>query len=49
MTPQEEFIEIYNKYITRQGADELLEWLKRTDFLPLLQVQNIIVPVKTVL
>ena len=32
MTPQEEFIEIYNKYITRQGADELLEWLKRTDF-----------------
>lgn len=34
MTPQEEFIEIYNKYITRQGADELLEWLKRTDFLP---------------
>lgn len=22
MTPQEEFIEIYNKYITRQGADE---------------------------
>ena len=28
MTPQEEFIEIYNKYITRQGADELLEWLK---------------------
>ncbi len=50
MTPQEEFIEIYNKYITRQGADELLEWLKRTDFfLPPLQVQNIIVPVKTVL
>ena len=46
MTPQEEFIEIYNKYITRQGADELLEWLI---FLPPLQVQNIIVPVKTVL
>ena len=22
MTPQEEFIEIYNKYITRQGADD---------------------------
>lgn len=48
MTPQEEFIEIYNKYITRQGADEL-EWLKRTDFFTALQVQNIIVPVKTVL
>ena len=32
MTQQEEFIEIYNKYITRQGAEELLEWLKRTDF-----------------
>ncbi len=31
MTPQEEFIEIYNKYITRQGADQLLEWLKTTD------------------
>ena len=32
MTPKEEFIEIYTKYITRNGADELLEWLKRTDF-----------------
>ena len=32
MTPQDEFIEIYTKYITRSGADELLEWLKRTDF-----------------
>ena len=32
MTPQEEFIEIYQEHITRQGADELLEWLKRTDF-----------------
>lgn len=48
MTPQEEFIEIYNKYITRQGADELLEWLKELIFTAL-QVQNIIVPVKTVL
>ena len=49
MTPQEEFIEIYNKYITRQGADELLEWLKRTDFFTAPASQNIIVPVKTVL
>ena len=32
MTPREEFIEVYTKYITRNGADELLEWLKRTDF-----------------
>ena len=32
MTPQEEFIAIYKEHITRQGADELLEWLKRTDF-----------------
>ena len=32
MTPQEEFIAIYQEHITRQGADELLEWLKRTDF-----------------
>lgn len=43
MTPKEEFIEIYTKYITRNGAEELLEWLKRTDFLLLLQVRNIIV------
>lgn len=49
MTPQEEFIEIYNKYITRQGADELLNGSKEPIFLPPLQVQNIIVPVKTVL
>lgn len=46
MTPKEEFIEIYTKYITRNGADELLEWLKRTDFLLLLQVRNIIVPAR---
>ena len=32
MTPKEEFIEIYTKYITRNGAEELLEWLKRTYF-----------------
>ncbi|MDO4460444.1 MAG: hydrolase [Clostridia bacterium] len=29
---QDEFIEIYNKYITRKGADKLLEWLLKTDF-----------------
>ena len=29
---KKEFIEIYNKYITREGADKLLEWLQTTDF-----------------
>lgn len=28
----EEFLEIYEKYITRPGADKLLEWLRRSDF-----------------
>ncbi|MBQ4262037.1 MAG: hydrolase, partial [Ruminococcus sp.] len=32
MTPQGEFISIYKEHITRKGADELLDWLKRTDF-----------------
>ncbi len=32
MTAKEEFIEIYNQYINRKGADELLEWIERTDF-----------------
>ena len=32
MTPKEEFIQIYKENITRKGADELLEWLQRTDF-----------------
>ena len=27
MTPKEKFIEIYNKHITREGADKLLEYL----------------------
>ena len=27
MTGKERFIEIYNKYITREGADKLLEYL----------------------
>lgn len=29
---KEEFIEIYKKNITREGANELLEWLLKTDF-----------------
>lgn len=29
---KQEFIEIYNKYITRRGADKLLEWIEKTDF-----------------
>ncbi|MGN0550545.1 MAG: hydrolase [Acutalibacteraceae bacterium] len=32
MTYKEEFIEIFNKNIKRQGAKELLEWLQKTDF-----------------
>lgn len=32
MTPREEFLQIYNEYIGRQGSKELLEWLKKTDF-----------------
>ena len=32
MTPQEEFISIYQENITRKGSEELLDWLKRTDF-----------------
>lgn len=29
---KQEFIEIYNKHITREGADRLLAWLETTDF-----------------
>ncbi len=29
---KQEFVEIYNKYITRRGADKLLEWIEKTDF-----------------
>ncbi len=29
---KEKFIEIYKKYIKRNGSDELLDWLKETDF-----------------
>lgn len=29
---KEEFIEIYNKHIKREGADKLLEWLLGSDF-----------------
>ena len=32
MTAKEEFLEIYKTHITRKGADELLDWLLRTDF-----------------
>ena len=32
MTHKEEFIEIFNSTIKRQGASELLEWLLKTDF-----------------
>ena len=29
---REQFIELYNKNITRPGADRLLKWLEGTDF-----------------
>ena len=29
---QEKFVEIFNKYITRDGADNLLDWLINSDF-----------------
>ncbi len=32
MSYREEFIEIYNTNIKREGAAELLEWLQKTDF-----------------
>lgn len=32
MSKREEFIEIYNKHIKREGADKLLAWLDNTDF-----------------
>lgn len=32
MSKKEEFVEIYNKYIKREGTDKLLNWLESTDF-----------------
>ena len=32
MTNKEEFLQIYNEYIKRQGSQEFLEWLLKTDF-----------------
>ena len=32
MTAKEEFIEIYQKNIKREGADKILSWLESTDF-----------------
>ena len=32
MDKREEFIEIYNRYIKREGAEKLLAWLESTDF-----------------
>ena len=32
MTNKEEFLQIYNDYIKRQGSQEFLEWLLKTDF-----------------
>ena len=32
MITQEQFINLYTNKIKRQGASDLLEWLKKTDF-----------------
>lgn len=32
MTSKEEFLQIYNEHIKRQGSQELLDWLSKTDF-----------------
>jgi hypothetical protein len=32
MDYKSEFLEIFNTYVTRKGADKMLEWLERTDF-----------------
>ncbi len=32
MGNKEEFLEIYNKYVKREGADKLLAWVESTDF-----------------
>ena len=32
MNYKDEFLEIFNTYITRQGKDEFLSWLNKTDF-----------------
>lgn len=29
---KQEFLELYNRYLTRNGASELLDWLKSSDF-----------------
>ena len=33
MSYQDEFRALYKKYITREGADKLLDWLETTDFM----------------
>ena len=30
--PKEEFVEIFQKQITREGSERLLNWLSGTDF-----------------
>lgn len=32
MTNKEEFLHIYNEYVKRQGSQEFLDWLLKTDF-----------------
>lgn len=32
MTNKEEFLQIYNEYVKRQGSQEFLDWILKTDF-----------------
>lgn len=32
MTNKEEFLQVYNEYVKRQGSQEFLDWLLKTDF-----------------
>lgn len=42
---QQKFEQLFTTHIRREGAEQLLELLKKTDFLPRLPAPNITVPV----
>lgn len=46
MTAEQRYKSIFNEYIKREGAQKLLDWLSRTDFLPRPRVQNFITLLK---
>lgn len=45
---QQKFEELFCTNIKREGAQQLLDWLKRTDFLRRRPAQSITAPVKRV-